>query len=214
MWVEAQQLTPFYFLSLLGFNGISLSTSSIAEAAAVDLVVVIDTSESMAAECLSPKGADYLHCDEFASPGYGKSTSSDYDPSLCNAKTDGAGTVTQQSECHPMREALDAAERLVDTLYEGYDRISLVTFDSEAHTVFPLMTLVGGNRATVINQIRSVKLHDDAPYARMWPEWRNHISQVNTANPEDRDGDGADADPLLPCTLDPDRWDENSRRHL
>ena len=45
VWVEAQQRTPFYFLSILGFNGISLSTNATAEAAAVDLVLVIDTSE-------------------------------------------------------------------------------------------------------------------------------------------------------------------------
>ncbi len=208
VWVEARQRTPFYFLSLLGFNNISLSTSSTAEAAAVELVLVIDTSESMASECADPKGADYFNCNVFKTTGYGKSTSSDYDPKLCNPVTDAAGNVIQKSTCYPLRDALDAAEKLVDTLYEGYDRISLVTFDTEAHKVFDLMPLVGGNRATVINKIQSIKLHDDAPYARMWPEWRNHLNLVNTANPEDRDGDGADADPLLPCTLDDNRWDE------
>lgn len=211
VWVEARQQTPFYFLSLLGFNGIALSTNSTAEAAAVDLVLVIDTSESMAAECKNPKGADYLNCIEFATPGYGKTTSSDYDPTLCNAVTDGSGNVITKSECHPLREALDAGEKLVDTLYEGYDRISLVTFDTVSKTVFPLTTLVGSNRAIVINEIRKTRLHDDAPYARMWPEWRNHINLVNTANPEDRDGDGSDFDPALPaCILDDDRWDQTN----
>ncbi len=209
VWVEARQLTPFYFLSLLGFNGISLSTNATAEAAAVDLVLVIDTSESMAAECKSPKGGDYFSCIEFATTGYGKSTSSDYDPTLCNPVLDGAGNVIKKSECHPLRAALDAGEKLVDTLYEGYDRISLITFDSTAKTVFSLQTLVGGNRATVINEIRKTKLHDDSPYARMWPQWRNHLSLVNAANPEDRDGDGSDFDNSLPaCTLDEDRWDD------
>ena len=208
VWVEAQQSTPFYFLSILGFNGISLSTSATAEAAAIDLVLVIDTSELMAAECKTPKGADYLNCVEFKTPGYGKSTSSDYDPTLCNAQLDGGGHVISKSECYPMRDALDAAEKLVDTLYEGYDRIALVTFDTQAKTVFPLTTLVGTNRATVIELIQKVKLHDDSPYARMWPEWRNHLNLVNIANPEDRDGDGEDSDSLLTCTLDEDRWDQ------
>ena len=208
VWVEAHQLTPFYFLSLLGFNGISLTTNATAEAAAVDLVLVIDTSESMVSECKTPAGADYINCITFKTDTYGKGNSSDYDPSLCNSITNGSGVVIQKSECYPLRDSLDAAEKLVDTLYEGYDRISLVTFDTEAHTVFPLTTLVGTNRATVINEIQKVRLHDDAPYARMWPEWRNHISQVNTADPEDRDGDGADADAMLPCTLDDDRWDQ------
>jgi hypothetical protein len=97
----------------------------------------------MAAECKTPKGADYMNCVEFKTPGYGKSTSSDYDPTLCNAITDGGGHIISKSECYPMRDALDAAEKLVDTLYEGYDRIALVTFDTQSQTVFPLMTLVG-----------------------------------------------------------------------
>jgi len=54
--------------------------------------------------------------------------------------------------------------------------------------------LVGTNRATVIEAIQKVKLHDDSPYARMWPEWRNHLNLVNIPNPEDRDGDGEGCD--------------------
>lgn len=209
VWVEARQLTPFYFLSLLGFNGISLSTNATAEAAAVDLVLVIDTSESMAAECKNPKGANYLQCAEFRTNGYGLSTSSDYDPNLCNPVTDGSGNVIAKSRCYPLRDALDAGEKLVDTLYEGYDRISLVTFATTSKTVFGLTTLVGGNRDQVINEIQKIKLHDDAPYARVWPQWRNNISLINPANPEDRDGDGGDFDNGLPaCALDDDRWDQ------
>ncbi|MBI4926525.1 MAG: VWA domain-containing protein [Anaerolineae bacterium] len=208
VWVEARQKSPFYFLSLLGFRDIPLSTNAVAEAAAVDVMLVIDTSESMASECLSPSStSDYASCITFKSPGYGKSTSSDYDPfTFCTITTDINGNKT--NTCQPFGAALSAGVSLVDTLYQGYDSLGIVTFDSSAHMVQSLTTLQTGNIATIKDTIGTIRLHDDAPYARMWPEWRNHINLVNIANPEDRDGDGNDADTTLTCTLDGDRWDE------
>lgn len=216
VWVEARQRTPFYFLSLLGFNNITLSTNSTAEAAAIDLVLVIDTSESMAAECLSPEGADLNHCATFKTPGYGPSTWADYNPADCNATDDGDWTngISHPSECYPLRGAIDAAQALVGTLYDGYDRISLITFDTTAHTQFSLKTLFGGQRQKVLYDIGMMtNLHDDAPYAKMWPRWRANASKVNAANPEDRDGDGSDADPAKQCWVSrvPTQIEKDSR---
>jgi len=50
VYVEAQQKAPLYFLSLMGFNSVNLHTNSIAEAAPLDIVIVLDTSESMASD--------------------------------------------------------------------------------------------------------------------------------------------------------------------
>ncbi len=47
VWIEALQKAPLYFLSLLGFQNVPLRAHAIAEAAPIDLVIVIDTSESM-----------------------------------------------------------------------------------------------------------------------------------------------------------------------
>ena len=47
-WVQATQNVPVYFLSLFGIESVPLTTRSIGEAATVDLVIVIDSSESMA----------------------------------------------------------------------------------------------------------------------------------------------------------------------
>ncbi|MEA3351640.1 MAG: pilus assembly protein TadG-related protein, partial [Chloroflexota bacterium] len=49
-WVQATQDVPVYFLSLFGVESIPLTTHAIGEAATVDLVIVIDSSESMASE--------------------------------------------------------------------------------------------------------------------------------------------------------------------
>jgi hypothetical protein len=234
VWVEAQQHTPFYFLSLLGFNYINLRTSSTAEAAAVDLVLVLDTSESMAAECANPVGASVNACATFKTPGYGANRF-DYDPHNCNAYYDaghqGDPAYFHDSECYPLRDSIDAAKSLVNTLYEGYDNISLITFDSVAHTAsdpdydqlydnqFGLTGLLGGNKTAVLQKISETQLHDDAPYGsppsgRMWAPWYvsllNKQNLVNPANMEDRDGDGQDADSGAPCWVNrtPDQQQE------
>ena len=47
IYVRAFENSPTYFISLLGFPTIPISTTAVAEAAPVDLVIVLDTSESM-----------------------------------------------------------------------------------------------------------------------------------------------------------------------
>ena len=110
VYVEAQQKAPLYFLSLMGFNSVNLHTNSIAEAAPLDIVIVLDTSESMASD----------------TPGF--SINHAYDPSACNAA----------NNCSPMFEAKEAAKALIDTLADGYDQVAVVTYDLEAHVRFPL----------------------------------------------------------------------------
>ncbi len=206
VYVEARQLTPFYFLSILGFNGISLRTWSTAEAAAIDLVLVIDTSESMAAECKDPPGANAGSCIEFKTLGYSRTTMADYNAALCNSRL--VSGVIEKSRCYPLRDAIDAAKELVNTLYEGYDQIGIVTYNTKATVIRDLAPLEVGNKQIVLDQIDLIQLHDDAPVNKLWVNWLDNPDQVNPANPEDRDGDGRDADPGKPCTLDEDRWDQ------
>ncbi len=152
-WVEASQNAPVYFLSLFGINSIPISTNSIGEAATVDVVVVIDTSESMGE----------------ATSGYGP----DFNPSACNAS----------NTCEPLRTAKDAAKDLVDSLFEGYDRVAVVGFDFDA-TVY---SALDENFTNVKNAIDSIPLHDDLDLSVV-------LSYGNPAagelNPFDVDGDG------------------------
>lgn len=208
IWIEARQRAPLYFLGLLGFGPVQLSTSATAEAAPVDLVIVLDVSESMASETMG-----YVP-DNFDPNGSG-----------CNAT----------NSCYPLRQAKDAANALIDTLYDGYDQVGVVTFDSAARVV-PILNRAGHyvDLSDSLTDVKlaitnSVRLHDDPPYVRLWWQWRNTPGTVsgtgknyrvfNPVNPEDRDGDGNDYDPALPtcaengshpycCNLDADRWDQ------
>ena len=74
------------------------TTSSVGEAATVDLVLVFDTSESM--------GKD--------TAGYDPR---DFNPSGCN----------WSNTCQPLRQAKDAAKTLIRNLFNGYDQVAIVT---------------------------------------------------------------------------------------
>jgi len=200
VWVEAQQRTPLYFLSLIGFNYVTLNTHATAEAAAVDLVLVIDISESMVQECQT-----YIAglCVAWKSPGYTSSAAADYDPQAV-----GNCNHNNLNQCHPLREAKDAAMDLVGSLYEGYDRVSVITFDSKANVRIPLSSgdLTSANKTAILGNINSIAPHDDAPFNRLWYDWRG---VVNPAYPDDRDGDGSDTDLAKPCDYATNGWWDN-----
>jgi hypothetical protein len=185
VWVDASQKAPVYFMSLVGVESIPLRTNAIAEAAQVDVVVVFDVSESMGAKTTGYV-VDQFNPDE-ATTG-------------CN--------VT--NTCEPLKTAKTAAIALVDKLYEGYDQIGLVSFDSQAITQMDLTLLTAANKDTIKAKINNIKLHDD-PSPRnlpgIWTEYMNGTEvqqRYNPVNPEDRDGDGRDIDdPYMYGTTDP-----------
>lgn len=211
VWLDAQQRAPVYFLALLGVPNIPLRTEAIAEAAAVDLVIVLDTSESMADETIS------AYCDAQANP------------TACKAKyvanfNPGSGAVPEgcnsTDNCQPLLKAKQAANQLIDRMYPGFDQVALVTFDAYAIRRFDMALITTANLANIKSNILAVDVHDDAPVARLWPDWYNagaNSRRYNPVNPDDRDGNGADADPSAPCSLDPasntmylKRWDPNA----
>jgi hypothetical protein len=167
IWVRATQQAPLYFLHMLGFSNIPLTTDSIAEAASVDMVLVFDTSESM--------GKD--------TGGY---VANDFDPGPCNTA----------NNCQPLKQAKDAAKALIGNLYDGYDRVAIVTFDTQGYTQFKLGEDDTGDPKTHLQEAldaidSKVKLHDDAPTAKLIYKAQG---TYNPVNPEDSNGDGSDAD--------------------
>ncbi len=218
IWVDATQAAPLYFMQLLGFGQVPLTTSSIAEAAPVDLVIVIDVSESMGNK----------------TPGF---TGGNYDPN----QTDPPTGCNIDNSCQPLLAAKTAAKALVDSLYEGYDQVAIVTYDSVASThiidnsngedvalsdKFTDDPLISTDDAyiTVLDTIDAIQLYDDPPATKIWSTWYDRAfapdfggSVYNPINPDDRDGDGRDIDyPECAvdstgdncCTLDNDRWDD------
>jgi hypothetical protein len=191
--IDATLQAPLYFLYLLGFHSVPLSAHSIAEAAPIDLVIVIDTSESMANE----------------TPGYDPHLP--YDPYDCNQT--GAA-----NPCEPLNKAKVAAKGLIDTMYDGYDHIGIVHFDVTAPDVSSIN--MRESIALAKTDVDNLKVHNDPPYSKIMPTWYNvstgtytNILGFNPVYPEDRDGDGLDADVgSAACTMttpaeEGQRWD-------
>jgi len=188
---------------LLNFKNIKISASAVGEAAMVDLVLVLDTSESMASDsCDQAPGGDV---DPPCTADYDPN---DFSPGVCNAA----------NNCYPLRQAKDAAKILISRLLPGHDRVAIVHYDYQAQHIFGL----DGDIANAISAVDTIQVHDDAPAALL--EWSKTSPNggyriFNPINPDDRDGDGDDADPGAPCTdvLDyrtggagKDLWDDDT----
>lgn len=185
-WVQARQQAPVYFLHLFGVNGIEITSSAVGEAATVDLVLVFDTSESMGKE----------------TTGYNPR---DFNPATCNSA----------NTCQPLLDAKNAATTLVNNFFPGYDRIAIVTFDYDAEVVFNLSDNTGTTFDPVYAAINGVNLHDDVAIEMLaWGNGSPMDGSYRTFNPlfpDDRDGDGLDADSGLVCTdTDRDLWDDTT----
>jgi hypothetical protein len=114
---------------------VTLNASAVGEAATIDLVLIIDTSGSMAYET-----------DDDDKPSSGD------DPSVCNVA----------DNCEPMRRIKDVALEFVDSLiYFGYDRVSVVAMtgqtpgaDRDPVEVLPLTF----SRDGILNSIDNLKV--------------------------------------------------------
>jgi Putative Flp pilus-assembly TadE/G-like len=176
-WVQATQDSPVYFLRLFGIQNVPLTVSSVGEAATLDMVLVFDTSGSMASS--TDCGANNT-----CTPNYNPTH---FDPAQCNADND----------CYPMRQAKDAAKGLIRDLYDGYDQVAVVTFDYKAAVQFPLSSDLTAAQNAIDTQ---VNVHYDVPSSLVaWTYYPG--KKFNPIFPDDRDGNGVDADPGAPCTL-------------
>jgi hypothetical protein len=108
IYVEARTNVRFSFLSIIGLYGTEIVATAVSEAASVDVVLAIDTSDSMAVENWP--------------------TSSD---GGCN-DDDPTGADGFPGDCHPFQEVKQAAAAFVRGMYYPYDRVAVVTFDNLA----------------------------------------------------------------------------------
>jgi Putative Flp pilus-assembly TadE/G-like len=193
-WVQATQDAPVYFLRLFGIQNFPLTVSSVGEAATVDMVLVFDTSGSMAA-------STDCGTDNTCTPNYNPTN---FDPAQCNANND----------CYPMRQAKDAAKGLIRELFDGFDQVAVVTFDYKADIQFPLSSDLTAAQNAIDTR---VNVHYDVPSSLV--DWTLYPGKkFNPIFPDDRDGNGVDADPGAPCTLygdgtpweKPDPFDPNT----
>jgi hypothetical protein len=166
--VVATMPVDFSFLPIIGFGSIDIQANAISEAASVDVVLVIDTSESMAydAECPDPLGEDDdAWAEENLPGGLGVADGvddcaatggvvggfkDDYfrDPDNCNDVYPAVAGV--QGQCFPFEDVRDAATSLVGRMYFPYDRMSIVIFDRNSPSPPPLSLDVGDNASSAI----------------------------------------------------------------
>ncbi len=145
--VIATMPVDFSFLPIIGFGSIDIQANAVSEAASVDLVLVIDTSESMAYDAACDDSDDDDgdgnddDCDpsQYGWPGNpGPSTDPMWDvpddyyanPDICNDLDPAAAGI--QGGCHPFEEVRAAALALVGRMYFPYDRMAIVSFDRSA----------------------------------------------------------------------------------
>ena len=127
----------------------------------LDVVIVIDTSESMASETVGYDPADY-------------------DPTACNAA----------NSCQPLRKAKDAAIAMIDKFFDGYDRIAIVTYDVRATIHDPDLSssvVLEADHTAVISTINAIQLFDGPSNADILAYGNPMVGEVN---PMDVDGDG------------------------
>jgi len=168
VWVDATLEAPLYFLSLLGFNNVPLQSHTIAEAAPIDLVIIIDTSESMASE----------------TPGY----STPYNPAGCIAA----------NNCQPMQKAKEAAKGLIETLFPGYDQVAVIGYDVGVKPLASITMYNDLDLAkNAVDALQVHDDPPYTHIINRWNSvYKGGVDLFgfNPVYPEDRDGDGADDD--------------------
>ncbi len=142
--VIASKNVYFGFLRVIGIDTTVVTASSTGEAATIDLVLVIDTSASMAFETDTSEGKDPFRSDSPLE-----------DPSVCNTSVN--------NPCQPLRAVKDVALDFLDTLYFPYDRVAVITMTSQTpggdrnrRQILPLTA----NKATVAGAINGLKVFE------------------------------------------------------
>ena len=142
--VIATKNVYFGFLRVIGIESTTVTANAVGEAATIDLVLVIDTSASMAFETDTDPSKN-----DFASDSLLE------DPSVCN--------TSSTNPCQPLRAVKDVALDFIDTLYFPYDRVAIVTMTSQTPggDRYPREILaLSSNKATILSHINNINVFE------------------------------------------------------
>ncbi|HMU94153.1 MAG TPA: VWA domain-containing protein [Anaerolineales bacterium] len=151
--VTATRNVDFGFMRVLGINGPTIQATSVGEAASIDLVLIMDTSLSMA----------------YGTDGNPISGSKDDNPAACNA----AGN------CQPLENIKDVAREFVsEFMFFPYDRVAVVTMTSQTPggTRDPILFPFEDDATDIDNILRDIKVYEPPlcvrsatnPWDRQW----------------------------------------------
>lgn len=137
--VTATRFVQFGFMRVIGINGSTVSATSVGEAASIDLVLIMDTSMSMA---------------------YGTSGS----PTTGNEAGDDPHACNASHTCQPLENIKTAAQDLIGTLFFPYDRVAIVTMTDQVvnngNRVPTLALPLSDDYDTVFNALEEVSVYD------------------------------------------------------
>jgi hypothetical protein len=172
--VRASLIVNLVFLPIIGFNDFPVTSEATSEAASVDAVIVIDTSESMCYDtdtsgvrqpwaCSSNYDPDSLTPGSQPTPGCNRAEVYQDNPN------GPVGVVNPYYKCRPLWDAKFAAKGFLDQLLPGYDQVALVTFDYKPVVRLTLTSTIGTddtgssyNSTGAYKAIDDIPLHDDA----------------------------------------------------
>jgi hypothetical protein len=126
------------FLPVIGIDSAPIAAEATSETASVDVVLVLDRSESMTWTATDPTISPY---DPMR------------DPSICNFTAN--PDASYQGYCRPFDEVKKAAVSFVEQLYFPYDRVSVVTFDKNPTVVMEF----SNNRTAILNSIKGLTVY-------------------------------------------------------
>ncbi len=169
--VNASADVPFVFLTIIGWDSVTIFADAVSEAASLDIVMIIDRSESMAfdASCTDSDDDDGDGVDDDCGATQNGATADDHyrDPNECNVDSLGLdGGDGTPGECHPFEEVKVAAKTFVQSLYYPFDRVSLVTYDLQHGIQFPLQSQPDANN--IVAAINALTVAP-APQPTVWP---------------------------------------------
>jgi Flp pilus assembly protein TadG len=131
----------FAFLPIIGIDTWDLFANAISEAASIDIVLTIDTSESEAYDASCTNTTDDDDWAEINLPG-GLGTADGVDDDGCGGNPVVGGFADDYmrdpdncngpKQCEPFRDVQDASVALTTRLLPPYDRMAIVTFDLNA----------------------------------------------------------------------------------
>lgn len=115
--IVAKTRVRFAFLTIIGFHDTEIVANATSEAASIDVVLAIDTSDSMTSDATDNNMLD---------------------PDVCNLVDPVGADDGYPGECHPFEEVKVAAVSFLSRLYFPYDRVAIVTYDHTASLQIPL----------------------------------------------------------------------------
>ena len=160
--VKATTKVTFAFLAIIGIPSTQITADATSETASVDVVLVIDTSNSMTFDVSKSNPSGYWYPNgklDGATNAYDFNNGCNEDPLLQNPDP------TYTGYCLPFDQVKKAAVEFVHHLYWPYDRLAIVTFDQSPTLIQPLNNSL--TEAQWESAIKALKVSDprDPPAA-------------------------------------------------